>query len=121
MGLGICMDLNPYQFKTPFTDFEFANFQLEQGATLIVISMAWLLAPQQDSESDDEDDHIATTPCWSTIKYWVMRLTPLVRSTEGPQGGRVVVVVSNRFGTEGGPYVLLYPSPWNQSGPDEVR
>ncbi|KAF8934001.1 Carbon-nitrogen hydrolase [Dissophora ornata] len=41
VGFGICMDVNPYQFKTPFTDFEFANFHLKQGSNLVLCSMAW--------------------------------------------------------------------------------
>ncbi|KAF9404750.1 Carbon-nitrogen hydrolase, partial [Podila epigama] len=41
VGFGICMDVNPYQFKSPFTDFEFSSFHLEQKSELILCSMAW--------------------------------------------------------------------------------
>lgn len=29
IGHGICMDINPYQFKSPFSDYEFAHFHLQ--------------------------------------------------------------------------------------------
>ncbi|KAG0241919.1 Carbon-nitrogen hydrolase [Actinomortierella wolfii] len=41
VGFGICMDVNPYQFKADFTDFEFANFHLNHRSNLILCSMAW--------------------------------------------------------------------------------
>ncbi|KAF9192672.1 Carbon-nitrogen hydrolase [Haplosporangium sp. Z 767] len=41
VGFGICMDVNPYQFKAPFTDFEFSSFHLAQKTDLLLCSMAW--------------------------------------------------------------------------------
>ncbi|KAG0266237.1 Carbon-nitrogen hydrolase [Mortierella polycephala] len=41
VGFGICMDVNPYQFKAPFTDFEFSNFHRAQKTDLLLCSMAW--------------------------------------------------------------------------------
>ncbi|KAF9092169.1 Carbon-nitrogen hydrolase [Mortierella sp. GBA35] len=41
VGFGICMDVNPYQFKTAFTDFEFSSFHLGQKSNLLLCSMAW--------------------------------------------------------------------------------
>ncbi|KAF9969595.1 Carbon-nitrogen hydrolase [Actinomortierella ambigua] len=41
VGFGICMDVNPYQFKADFNDFEFANFHLNHRSDLILCSMAW--------------------------------------------------------------------------------
>ncbi|KAG0002251.1 Carbon-nitrogen hydrolase [Entomortierella chlamydospora] len=41
VGFGICMDVNPYQFKAPFTDFEFSRFHLNKETSLILCSMAW--------------------------------------------------------------------------------
>lgn len=31
VGLGICMDINPYKFEASFTDYEFANFHKQVG------------------------------------------------------------------------------------------
>lgn len=41
VGFGICMDVNPYQFKTPFSDFEFSSFHFGQKSNLLLCSMAW--------------------------------------------------------------------------------
>lgn len=35
------MDVNPYQFKAPFADFEFSNYHLSQKTNLVLCSMAW--------------------------------------------------------------------------------
>ncbi|KAF9121149.1 Carbon-nitrogen hydrolase [Mortierella sp. GBA39] len=41
VGFGICMDVNPYQFKTSFSDFEFSTFHVGQRSNLLLCSMAW--------------------------------------------------------------------------------
>ncbi|KAG0368433.1 Carbon-nitrogen hydrolase [Gamsiella multidivaricata] len=41
VGFGICMDVNPYQFKASFLDYEFSNFHLKQNTNLLLCSMAW--------------------------------------------------------------------------------
>lgn len=41
-GMGICMDINPYRFTAPFRAFEFANFQRNAGADVILFSTNWL-------------------------------------------------------------------------------
>lgn len=51
ISIGICMDLNPYQFKAPFTAFEFSLQCLEKKADLVLCPMAWLLP---DSPSINE-------------------------------------------------------------------
>lgn len=35
------MDVNPYQFKTSFSDFEFSSFHFGQKTNLLLCSMAW--------------------------------------------------------------------------------
>ena len=35
------MDINPYRFEAPFTDFEFANFHLKHKTKLIFLICAW--------------------------------------------------------------------------------
>ncbi|KAG0293964.1 Carbon-nitrogen hydrolase [Dissophora globulifera] len=51
VGFGICMDVNPYQFKTEFTAFEFAHFHLKKETNLILCSMAW----NRDDEAPKEE------------------------------------------------------------------
>ncbi|KAF8936395.1 Carbon-nitrogen hydrolase [Haplosporangium gracile] len=41
VGFGICMDVNPYQFKNPFSDFEFSSFHFGARSKLLLCSMAW--------------------------------------------------------------------------------
>eukprot|EP00959_Pyramimonas_sp_CCMP1952_P467215 9491232-Pyramimonas_sp.AAC.1 len=74
VGLGICMDINPYEFKAPFSAFEFANFHREQGTQLILFSSAWC-----NSHPDDTLDRKRTPPdMMETLNYWLNRLRPLI-------------------------------------------
>lgn len=41
-SIGICMDLNPYQFKAPFDAFEFSKHCMQEQVDLIIAPMAWL-------------------------------------------------------------------------------
>jgi protein N-terminal amidase len=40
--IGICMDLNPYEFKAPFEKYEFATFAADQKCQLILVPTAWM-------------------------------------------------------------------------------
>ncbi|GAB5589928.1 hypothetical protein Unana1_04828 [Umbelopsis nana] len=90
VGFGICMDLNPYQFKTNFHDYEFANFHLEQGTELLLCCMSWI------SSKDDEDER-----CMPTLEYWAMRLSPLINQKPTPNK-YTVFLACNRHGIEEG-------------------
>ncbi|KAI8364997.1 carbon-nitrogen hydrolase [Choanephora cucurbitarum] len=81
VGFGICMDLNPYQFKASFYQFEFANYHLQHQTDLILCSMAWLKGSEEDS----------------TVQYWASRLLPLCSKTNP-----TLFVVCNRTGSERG-------------------
>ncbi|KAJ3318750.1 Carbon-nitrogen hydrolase [Boothiomyces sp. JEL0866] len=84
IGFGICMDVNPYKFQAPFTDFEFANYHLTNECDYIFCSMAWLL--QEYNEDSMEE----------MIQYWAIRFHPLLKSKK-----KVVIAICNRIGTEG--------------------
>ncbi|KAF2719568.1 N-terminal asparagine amidohydrolase-like protein [Polychaeton citri CBS 116435] len=92
VGFGICMDMNPYRFMAPWTDYEFATAMVEDGARLVVMSMAWLtrLLPEELREKGDEPD-------METLVYWLERFHPLARAAPVEP---VVVVLCNRCGTE---------------------
>ncbi|KAI8583925.1 hypothetical protein K450DRAFT_220623 [Umbelopsis ramanniana AG] len=90
VGLGICMDLNPYQFKTSFHDYEFAKFHMEQNTELLLCCMAWV-----GSKSEDEEKHL------STIEYWAIRMSPMLDRKPLTRQG-TVFVASNRHGLEEG-------------------
>ena len=93
VGHGICMDINPYQFTSPWTDYEFANTMLNNNVRLVVLSMAWLtrLLPQDLEIEPDKPD-------METIAYWLERFFPFVE--RGPSES-IIVVFANRCGIEG--------------------
>eukprot|EP01022_Parablepharisma_sp_SALTPOND_P020501 TRINITY_DN3748_c0_g1_i2.p1 TRINITY_DN3748_c0_g1~~TRINITY_DN3748_c0_g1_i2.p1 ORF type:complete len:335 (-),score=-3.88 TRINITY_DN3748_c0_g1_i2:56-967(-) len=84
VGLGICMDINPYEFMAPFKEFEFATFHAKCGSDVIVFSANW--------EADDKD---FSDPCISnrTQTYWAKRLSPLI-------GHKCHFLAANRTGIE---------------------
>lgn len=85
IGFGICMDINPYQFKSDFYKCEFANYHLEQNTDLIICCMAWL-----KSESDEKD----------LMRYWALRLLPLYNNLN--DGKHTYFIACNRTGLERG-------------------
>lgn len=40
--IGICMDLNPYEFKAPFEKYEFATHAYQEKCQLVLIPTAWM-------------------------------------------------------------------------------
>jgi protein N-terminal amidase len=107
------MDLNPYQFKASFREYEFARYHIKQQTEIILCSMAWLLSDESNDDylseqiSDDEPDN-------STINYWCDRLLPFFTDsetysnvfptgTQNPEPKRnVLFVACNRTGIENG-------------------
>lgn len=94
--LGICMDINPYQFLAPWTDYEFANTALAHQTPLICVSMAWLchLSPEELMVEPGQADV-------ATVAYWVERFQPLVEGSREKEG-TTFVVLANRCGVEKG-------------------
>lgn len=86
IGFGICMDLNPYKFKSDFYDCEFANYHLKENTEIIFCSMAWL------KSKEDKENSL------STIRYWAMRLLPLYRDVKDDR--HTIFVACNRTGKE---------------------
>jgi len=82
IGLGICMDVNPYEFQD-YSLFEFANFHREQNTDILLLCANWL---DDGSEHDiAHDNHV----------YWAQRLQPLHYTD-------TTFIVCNRIGTEKG-------------------
>ncbi|KAK1144556.1 hypothetical protein N8T08_005429 [Aspergillus melleus] len=109
-SFGICMDINPYQFKAPFTAWEFANRVLDSKTQLVVLSMAWLTLL-----SREELDMLADKPDLDTFNYWIQRFIPLIRrkmnhnsdidgagAVDSDQDKRIILVFANRAGEEEG-------------------
>ncbi len=82
------MDLNPWEFKSPYNLFEFGNFCLEQEVDLVCLMANWLY---NDSDKN-ENNHVL-----EVNSYWADRLTPLIKSKSKK---KVYFCVSNRVGTE---------------------
>ncbi|KAA8641847.1 hypothetical protein EYZ11_008398 [Aspergillus tanneri] len=107
-SFGICMDINPYRFEAPFTDWEFANRVLDSKTQLVVLSMAWLTLL-----SREELASLANKPDMDTFNYWIQRFIPLIRkkmghdfdidnASETESDRRIVIVFANRVGEEQG-------------------
>ncbi|KAI2487350.1 amidohydrolase [Pyrenophora tritici-repentis] len=92
--LGICMDINPYKFVSPWSDYEFCSLALSSQSSLICISMAWLchLTPTELAKDPSQPDV-------ATVAYWVERFQPLV---EAKSDRPFYVVLANRCGMEKG-------------------
>lgn len=91
--VGICMDINPYQFETPWEEFEFASHITRVQSNLVIVSMSWMTREdtRQFSRMPDEPD-------LETLAYWVSRFEPLIKSENKEE---VIVVFCNRTGSEG--------------------
>ncbi|ORZ00419.1 carbon-nitrogen hydrolase [Syncephalastrum racemosum] len=85
VGLGICMDINPYKFEASFNAYEFATYHNEQKTQLIICCMAWLRSSSGGGALE-------------TIRYWVHRLAPLCHKEHITQ--HFYFVACNRTGQE---------------------
>ncbi|KAM0375666.1 hypothetical protein ACHAO7_002229 [Fusarium culmorum] len=91
-SIGICMDLNPYKFEAPWSDFEFAHHVLQVDSNLVIVSMAWMTRedPRRFTRMPNEPD-------METLTYWVTRLEPLIRAESQEE---IIVIFCNRCGNE---------------------
>ena len=92
VAMGICMDINPYKFQTPWNKFEFAFHVLEVKANLVILSMAWLTQEDPTTFTQTTDD-----PDMETLSYWIQRLEPIIRMESEEE---IIVVFCNRCGRE---------------------
>lgn len=90
---GICMDLNPHHFVSPWTDYEFASHALSTHASLVILSTAWTTTLPDENLSS-----LARQPDLSTLSYWLSRLKPLIDADDGVER---IAVIGNRTGREG--------------------
>ncbi|CAO1625819.1 unnamed protein product [Sympodiomycopsis kandeliae] len=88
IGIGICMDLNPYEFKTDFERYEFGTWCADQDIRVILMPMAWLSSGSSKGDIDID-----------TIEYWAQRCQPLWK--EGEKENKTWLVTANRTGSEG--------------------
>ena len=95
---GICMDINPYQFKAPWDAYELANAvklakEVNDDGTklhqLLLFSSAWTNAHPNDTDELKR----APVDAADVVNYWFARLEPL-------RGTKAHFVCSNRIGEE---------------------
>jgi protein N-terminal amidase len=66
IGLGICMDINPYEFKDErYKLYEMASEYHKQKVDIVLLSTNWTSSKPLDANSKMD-----------TINYWVERLRP---------------------------------------------
>lgn len=96
ISFGICMDINPNDFKAKPTEYEYANHALGHGSDLILFACAWC-----DFEPPD-------TPEYPTLAYWASRLSPIIDALgDGAYPKKnCYFVASNRIGTENGTFFV---------------
>ncbi|KAK3327348.1 carbon-nitrogen hydrolase [Cercophora scortea] len=92
VAMGICMDINPYKFESPWHAFEFAFHVLEVHANLVILSMAWLTREDRETFTPFSQE-----PDMETITYWIQRLEPIIRAEKEEE---IIVVFCNRCGIE---------------------
>ncbi|KAH7459714.1 hypothetical protein PRNP1_010954 [Phytophthora ramorum] len=96
ISFGICMDINPDDFKAPFAAYEFGSHALEHESDLILFACAW-----NDFEAQDIEPY-------PTLSYWAQRLSPVIDTLV--KGEYVKpnchFLCSNRIGTENGTFFV---------------
>lgn len=96
ISFGICMDINPYNFESPFEKFEFGNHAAAAGSDLVLFSCAWC-----DFEPPD-------TSTSATMSYWATRLSPIIEALQNNTYAKsnCYFLVSNRIGSERGTFFV---------------
>lgn len=99
LGVGICMDLNPWRFKVPFDRYELASYCVDKEIDILAVPMAWLRGADGDNE---EPAPPMSDPQIHVINYWATRCAPLWRQRPDGSSKRTLFITANRTGTEAG-------------------
>lgn len=96
ISFGICMDINPDDFKAPFSAYEFGSHVVENKSDLVLFACAW-----NDFEARDVEPY-------STLSYWVQRLSPVIDALVQGEYAKhnCHFLCSNRIGTENGTFFV---------------
>lgn len=108
VGVGICMDLNPYRFSEPFEKYELATWSLENKIDVLAMPMAWLSSRGRKRKlangtiTDDRPLDLEK-PDLDVIQYWAARCEPLWRKASNDSlGHQMLFITANRTGKESG-------------------
>jgi protein N-terminal amidase len=88
LGIGICMDLNPWEFKSPWEAMEFSNFCYKKNVDIILFLTNWL---------DNEPELNTQKEILHILNYWCARLNPFL---ENKLNKKVFFLAANRCGKE---------------------
>ncbi|RMX64270.1 hypothetical protein DD238_005371 [Peronospora effusa] len=96
ISFGICMDINPDDFKAPFLAYEFGSHVAEKQSDLVLFACAW-----NDFEAHDFEPY-------STLSYWVQRLSPVIDALAKAEYSKrnCHFLCANRIGTENGTFFV---------------
>ncbi|TDH72560.1 hypothetical protein CCR75_003676 [Bremia lactucae] len=96
ISFGICMDINPNDFKSPFCAFEFGTNVVEKQSDLVLFACAW-------TDFDDHDEEP-----FPTLSYWAERLSPITRALKNGEYNKsnCHYLCSNRIGLENGTFFV---------------
>ncbi len=86
--MGVCMDINPYEFTAPFDAFEFSTFHAENKCDVLAFSTNWTT-----------DDYKSPALVEQTHQYWLERLFPLLTTDKTSY-----FLAADRVGAEGTSY-----------------
>lgn len=96
ISFGICMDINPDDFKAPFTAYEFGSHVVKTSSDLLLFACAW-----NDFEPHDIDT-------FKTLSYWATRLSPVIDALADGSFPKpnCHFLCSNRIGSENGTFFV---------------
>jgi protein N-terminal amidase len=90
LGIGICMDINPYEFTAPWDKMEFSNFCVNKNVDVILFLTNWI---------DQEPNKNSNKEIEYQINYWAARLEPFF-SKNLNSGKPVYFLAADRCGKE---------------------
>lgn len=90
------MDINPDDFKAPFSAYEFGSHAVDNKSDLLLFACAW---------NDFEEHDVAPYP---TLSYWAQRLTPVIDALAAGDYAKpnCHFLCSNRIGSENGTFFV---------------
>lgn len=88
LGIGICMDINPYEFTSPWDKMEFSTYCFNKDVDIIVFLTNW---------TDEIPDLNTKKEMFDLIDYWASRLNPFLANSSQKSK---YFLAANRIGKE---------------------
>lgn len=93
LGIGICMDINNYQFKSPWEKMEFATHCIEKDVDIIIFPTNW---------TDESPNDLTIENRYELWEYWISRMNPFIKRNKinKYRGKKVYFLAADRIGHE---------------------